>query len=339
MHRRTGRGFTLIELLVVIAIIAVLAAILLPALGRAREAARRATCQNNLKQWGVLLKMYAGESKGSFPPIQWGAYLRGPFEGGGYRLCIDAGPNAFLLYPEYLTDPMIAFCPSSARFGEGISKGHDTAGNWCFGYAANNGGSCARAVDECYGYLGWIMDNPTARQPLEDFAFWNLLPSFNADTHNLAPSDIVAMQFGLVLDNLTGPHHMGELTSYIEGNAHGLYPVADADVDLVKLGTAMGHTFTGLGNGGGNILYRLREGVERFLITDINNAGTAATAQSGVFIMFDQLSARGQNYNHIPGGSNVLFMDGHVEFQRYQRGGPLPVNESMARIVSVLTAL
>ncbi|MCK5000003.1 MAG: type II secretion system protein [Anaerohalosphaera sp.] len=136
-------GFTLIELLVVISIIAMLLAILMPALGKVKEQARRVVCMSNLAQWGLVLTLYTEDHDGHFFAGDYD--YTDPNDNTTYSSSnSDIWPNAL---ESYYQTHRLKFCPSA-----GFSNWGNSSSVW--------GNKSDKIFSGSYGLNGWLCDTP-----------------------------------------------------------------------------------------------------------------------------------------------------------------------------------
>ncbi len=209
---RQREGFTIIELMFVIAIIGVLAAILLPALARAREQGRRASCMANLSQLGLALRLYAEEHDGRLP------WREGGLEVEDYQYFVT----------HYLTRRELLVCPSSSIGGFWEQDPDDPDR-----IPLNTEFAKEQSYRTSYDYLGMYTERaielPPAPRPVPRWpVMWDL--AGGATDQRLEAFDLEAYDLSVVEEQQI-PYHVARFRPHPPGGGHVLY--LDGSVEFV----------------------------------------------------------------------------------------------------------
>lgn len=284
--------------MVVIAIMGILAAILLPALSRALESARRATCLAQLKQFGIIFAMYSGEHEGLYPPVA-------SFADPNTDYVIFSAPDASTVFPDYATDMGHARCPSDSLAHSAspdlVWRLPETGdfGTWQRDAIRNQDRESyyyylSAELGRSYCYRGYVMTTVS-----EYYGVW---AAFVAQP-TLRTADIA----------LVGPVLIKDYTDVLEMPTHRNWPGNAPPPEKSK------------GTNNTRLVQRLRVGIETYYAETPQTAPARNVTPGSIPVMWDAFGSVGAafsaeapvNFNHVAGGGNVLYLDGHAEFVRF----------------------
>ena len=349
---RRNTGFTLVELVMVVILIAIIGFILLPAMEQAQRP-HRASCANNLKQFGLSLLMYANESRGGqYPPLQ--VEVSGPnyinpdnLKAAKWdRFTYNFTPRIIAIYPEYLNDPKVLICQEDQdnRIREIFDLSCVLYDNtWDEGSLDPNiTQGCMDVLDDSYVYFNWVFDKLERTDPVTSNPPALLKKSWKSAGQKInfliKPQDKKeSMWFPAQLAaTLTAVQnqawvYMDDTFAGING-AHAKF-IDPWDDDMVLDATVIKNfdPKVSYGNLNTNTVYHLRNGIEKFLTTDTSPGGLAKAASEIPIVMDHPVTVK-KKYSHSKTiGAHVLFIDGHVEF--VQHNEKAPVNLGVGRII------
>lgn len=312
--RLTGReGALILGLLVILGLVS------LPAMRYAGERSRRTSCQAQLRQWGQIYRLFASEHGGRYPGRFLDYQNRIRPENGFW-----AAADISELFPEYLNDLNLLLCPSIVnKPAEGwtdVQRG--------YGYPATTG--YRRGIDP--SWADSPVDTPAREAAramraakitqIQADAWCRDTSPDNDQYCYWRPMEDSYSYWGWTVrgEQVSKPEDMAEMGRVVDNDADDRSPLnpgcnlknylKDFDVVLPIYGRTR--------------IYYLREGVERFFITDIQDPGARAKTAAEIPVLFDKLEAslemtasQPKDWVHRPAGPNVLFMDGHAEFMPY----------------------